>query len=182
MPRVYKRKTRREVDESSMKRALRDHFKNKIPIREVSRNYDIKRSTLMSRIKKIKQNDRQGTYENSDSGLSDDEGLMKFQNKHTNRQVFTTEEENDLVSYIKKCSDCHYGLSYRQIRELAYEYAIANRCSCPESWKENKIAGELSARFSSTRSNFKFDYFIYFRFRLALWFHVEAFRFIFENT
>lgn len=86
----------------------------------------------------------QRVYENSDSGVSDDEDVTKFHNKYTNRQVLTTEQENDLVSYIKTSSDLHYGLSYRQIRELACEFAIRNGCRYDESWEKNKIAGKFT--------------------------------------
>lgn len=148
MPRVFKRKTERHVDETQIKRALKDHFRNKVPVREVARLYDINRSTLMSRIKKIRSRGREQAYQNSDSGLSDDENVRKFQNKYTSLQVLSTEEENDLVRYIIQCSDLNYGLSYRQIRELAYEYAVNNPlCRYPRSWRENQIAGKSGSTF-----------------------------------
>lgn len=144
MPRKYIRKTNRIVDENAVKLAITAHLKHKIPIREAARQYNLKRDTLMSRIKSVKKRKMEEKYLHTyDSGLSSDsEDNRKFQSKHTVNQVFTIQEEENLVKYLKKSSCLHYGLSYKQTRILAFEYAshIPN-CKMPHSWTENKTAG-----------------------------------------
>lgn len=45
-----------------------------------------------------------------------------------------------LSVYIIKCSAINYGLTYRQARQLAHDYAERLE-AIPNSWKVNKIAG-----------------------------------------
>ena len=56
-------------------------------------------------------------------------------------QVFNSKEEKCIVEYIIKCSKMFYGLSVKQTRRLAWEYAKANASIFPESWNTNKEAG-----------------------------------------
>lgn len=146
MPRKYVRKTNREVDERAMKNALRDILKNKVHVRTAARLHNLNRNTVVSRIKVIKNKGIEHLYINSsDSGMSDDEAdTRKFKNKYTVNQVFSNSEEQDLVLYVQRCSDLHYGLSYWQLRLLAFEFAShISECKVPESWKANKIAGKI---------------------------------------
>lgn len=145
MPRKYVRKTVREVDETAMKSALKDIFRHKTPVRTAARLYNLNRNTVVSRVKVIQRRNKQRFYENSsDSGMSEDEHRT-FKNKYTVNQVFSNSEEKELVSYIKRCSDLHYGLSYWQLRLLAFEFAShIPECKLPESWTINKIAGKIS--------------------------------------
>lgn len=45
-----------------------------------------------------------------------------------------------LENYILKCSKMNYGLTYRQVRTVAYQYAKALK-KCPELWEQNQISG-----------------------------------------
>lgn len=56
------------------------------------------------------------------------------------KQVFSPEKENDLTHYILKASRIYYGLSPREVRQLAYQYAIANNLRIPPSWSDNECA------------------------------------------
>lgn len=145
MPRVYLRKTNREVNENAMTQALKDYFRKKESIRGTARQYDVHRDTLMSRIKKVKKEGKEDMYsKSSDSGLSDDDNKeeRKFQSKYSVNQVFSITEEENLAKYIKRSSTLHYGLSFRQIRSLAFEYASKiPSCRMPAKWRENKTAG-----------------------------------------
>lgn len=150
MPRKYVRKTDRDVDEYIMKNALKEHFKNKVPVRTAARLYNLNRSTLVSRIRVIKTKRIEHRYENSsDSGMSENEDSRVFKNKYTVNQVFSNYEEDELVSYVQRCSDLHYGLSYWQIRLLAFDFASQiPECKMPESWRVNKIAGKCFQLFT----------------------------------
>lgn len=58
------------------------------------------------------------------------------------RQIFTLEQEEMLVAYIKKASDVYYGLTPKKVRSLAYEYASSLEINVPGSWTTYKMAGE----------------------------------------
>lgn len=78
---------------------------------------------------------------NEDSGNESSEGET-FGSKYTVKQVFTVAQESELREYIKKCSNLHYGLSYVQIRKIAYQFSKSCRCSrIPSNWETNQIAG-----------------------------------------
>ena len=69
-------------------------------------------------------------------------------NKYAVEQIFSAAEELDLAKYIKKSSELRFGLTYRQIRLLSYDFAIANKFQTPDYWKTKEIAGWLkTSRF-----------------------------------
>ena len=51
-------------------------------------------------------------------------------------------KEIALMEYIKKAADIYYGLTPREIRKLAYQFAIKNWNKVPDSWNEKKMAGK----------------------------------------
>lgn len=87
----------------------------------------------MYRLKKTKDKRQEdsGTEDNDEYPIS----------KYASRQVFSGHEE-ELVGYLQKCANLHYGLTYRHIRIFAYQYAVLNKKNMPESWHENIMAGE----------------------------------------
>lgn len=147
MPRKYKRKTDREVNELMMKNAIRSFFTRECSLREAARRYSVKRTTLQSRIKKMRsrKTDDEIRTQLEDSGNESDEGpFNKFGNKYTVSQVFTFEEETQLRKYIQQASDLNYGLDYIQIEKLAYEFALKiPNCKIPETWHQKKKAGKF---------------------------------------
>ncbi|CAH1985292.1 unnamed protein product [Acanthoscelides obtectus] len=58
-----------------------------------------------------------------------------------NHLVFEPELENHLVEYVLTAPDIYFGLSPKEVRGLAYEFANANSLKMPENWKLHKIAG-----------------------------------------
>lgn len=132
---------RNDIDENSIKQAIIDHFNGSYSQRQAARVHGIKRATLQSRIKNILQKEtkddflRQNLQNLGDSGNESDKETPKYENKYTNRQVFTTEQEFELETYIKRCSDLNYGLTYVQIEKLAFEYAaVLPNCRVPPEW------------------------------------------------
>ena len=71
-------------------------------------------------------------------------GAINFENKasYDVKKMFTDEEELKLVDYIKTIAKMNYDLSKKQVRELAYKFAMVNKKRFPFTWKESKIAGE----------------------------------------
>lgn len=45
-------------------------------------------------------------------------------------------------NYLKKAADIYYGLSPREVRKLAFQYAVAINARMPKSWLEKEMAGE----------------------------------------
>jgi hypothetical protein len=56
-------------------------------------------------------------------------------------QVFSDAEKSDLENYLKTASDICYGLSPRDGRKFAFQYAVALKKKIPEVWKDKEIAG-----------------------------------------
>lgn len=150
MVRTYHKKTQRAfIDEEAIKAAITDVIKHHKSIRVAAADNNLKAATLQHRIEKYRKNHRNINSEVSDdSALEDDAAdlnqVRKYHSKYTSTQVFSVEEECELEKYLVKSSRMHYGLTYRQARELAYQYAkhLPN-CSVPESWELNKIAGKF---------------------------------------
>lgn len=57
------------------------------------------------------------------------------------RNIFSKEQETVLADYLKRASDIYYGLTPKELRKFAFQYASANNLQIPASWTENKMAG-----------------------------------------
>ncbi|KAK4883920.1 hypothetical protein RN001_000191 [Aquatica leii] len=55
--------------------------------------------------------------------------------------VFSEEQKTVLADYLKRACDIYYGLTPKELRKFAYQYATANNLQVPGSWTKNKIAG-----------------------------------------
>ncbi|CAF4937022.1 unnamed protein product [Pieris macdunnoughi] len=133
MVRTYKPKntSRQAVDEKSMQSAIQDVMHGVLSYRKAADKYNLKLSTLESRVQKYKNiNDAKGSSKRT------------FDSKYTSFQVFSMEEEKLLNDYIIKCCKMHYGLTTIQTRKLAYEYAKSLCLKYPAKWEENKMAGK----------------------------------------
>lgn len=67
-----------------------------------------------------------------------------------NKRIFSKDQEDLLVSYLKTASKMCHGLTKKQTRQLAFQYAEANNV-CPEKWKVDKIASVEWLRGFMTR-------------------------------
>ncbi|KAB0803453.1 hypothetical protein PPYR_00423 [Photinus pyralis] len=57
-------------------------------------------------------------------------------------RVFTAEQESQLVKYCEKTVDLYFGLTTRDLRKLAFQFASANRLNYPQKWNEVEHASE----------------------------------------
>lgn len=73
-----------------------------------------------------------------DSGLSE----FDYQNKHSNRQIFTTLEEQQLAEYAVAACKLHFGLSTKKLRRLAYQFAVSLDKPIHDSWSLHSMASE----------------------------------------
>ncbi|ELT93700.1 hypothetical protein CAPTEDRAFT_207955 [Capitella teleta] len=55
-------------------------------------------------------------------------------------KVFSEEEEKSLSEYLLRASKHHHGLTSKETRVLAYEYAVRNKKKFPSGWNETKSA------------------------------------------
>lgn len=143
MPRTYIKKTDRvSINENIMNSAIRECLAGRLKVKEAARQYGLKRTTLQSRIIKRKRLLDEVPRNYDDSGNESEDDGPKYNSKYTAKQVFTKEQELELSAYIKNSSNLHYGLSYKQIRILAFEFAKSlPNCKMPENWEKNKMAG-----------------------------------------
>ncbi|CAH1991028.1 unnamed protein product [Acanthoscelides obtectus] len=68
--------------------------------------------------------------------------LQKVTDEELYRQVFSDDQEKQLEEYILKAADVYFGLSPKQIRTFAYEWAVSLKIKFPDSWNTNKCAGQ----------------------------------------
>ncbi|XP_030749369.1 uncharacterized protein LOC115877363 [Sitophilus oryzae] len=146
MPRVYKRKTAREVDERRMRNAICAYLKGELGLNASAERFNVKRTTLQSRVKclleKKEKEEIIRSMEDSGNESDDQSRLSKYGNKFKTSQIFSVEEERELAKYLKQCSNLNYGLTYHQIEQLAYEYAKGIPGDLvPDKWEERRCAG-----------------------------------------
>jgi transposase len=124
MPRFYirKRTAHGATLPEEMKKAV-EAVANGMKVREAARQYGIPRSTLQHNIEKAK------------SGA-------ELRPNYQNRQIFSPAEEAILAEYLDTCAKMFYGLTTQNLRNLAYEMAVAFKISHPSQWDENKTAGK----------------------------------------
>lgn len=138
MVRNYKKKTDRcSINEESISHALREVLDKRMSIRMAAQSFAIKKSTLYDRVKIALKNN------GNDSGTEDNIDIRNARNsKYGSRQVFSMQNENLLVKYLKTSSNIHYGLTFKTCRSLAYEYANSLNLKYPSQWDIAKTAGK----------------------------------------
>ncbi|XP_011704527.1 PREDICTED: uncharacterized protein LOC105459883 [Wasmannia auropunctata] len=109
-------------------------------VRAAAVQYNVPRSTLWRYVEQVSTE-----YEDI-STVPDDKLQETVQRVGTYaacavNQVFTAKEEEELVSYAKKCSDHYYGFSINELRELAYLFAKQRQIKYPSNWDDNKMSG-----------------------------------------
>ena len=113
---------------TAVKEALEGH----LSVRAVGRKYDIDHATLLRYCKKYAQpssTDEVGVRNDFNVGYSKP------------RQIFTQDEENLLEAYVKKAASLYFGLNPKDIRTLAYQFAVKNSKTVPRNWKVDERAG-----------------------------------------
>lgn len=76
-----------------------------------------------------------------DSGNESDDDDEGRSSKYGVKQVFSNKEELLFGDYIRKCSILHYGLTYAQIRKLAFDLAVSLKKTVPPNWIRDETAG-----------------------------------------
>lgn len=106
----YKRVTDRgrwSIDD--MKEAIESIRTNLLSLRQAAIRYNIPKSTLQRRVA------------NKNKIISENEKYLgRF------RKIFSDEQENEMVEYIVEMENRFFGLTYKDLRQLAFDYAHAN--------------------------------------------------------
>lgn len=127
---IKKKSTNLEDMECKIQEAIKEVKEGKC-VKRAAEDNEVKHTTLFYRIKKLKT--AEGDW------ISNDE--PQFHSKYTVYQVFTNDQESLLVKYIIRCSKINYGLTCKQIRKLAYDYATKSNIKIINKWKETHLAG-----------------------------------------
>jgi hypothetical protein len=91
-------------------------------LRKVAKDASIPKSTLQRYVAKLKTES------------------ARFTPNYSVNKVLSDEEERLLCEYLLRASKHHHGLTSKEARELAYEYAVSNKKKIPAGWHESKCA------------------------------------------
>ncbi|KAJ3619091.1 hypothetical protein MTP99_005878 [Tenebrio molitor] len=119
MPRLYNRQTNKACWTADNLVAAIAAVRSGRAVREVSRTFEIPRSTIQ---KRMKNNHTEGP------------SLGRL-------PVFSKVEEKQLAAHVLKISKLFYGVSRLEIKKCAYDYAEKNNLRCPFN-NEKKSAGD----------------------------------------
>lgn len=124
MPRSKTGAKQKKINPADVKAAL-EAIAGGQSIRSAAKKFAVASTTLLRAVK------RSETVDN-----------YQYDPNYAWHQVFNKKEEDELVKYVVTCARMHYGLSYKDVRKLAFKYASAKKENVPESWKTEEIAGK----------------------------------------
>ncbi|XP_054261371.1 uncharacterized protein LOC128985651 [Macrosteles quadrilineatus] len=127
MPRSKSGVTRKKISKEILEEAVKAVLDGK-SLRKTANEFSINKSTLWNYVKT--------------QGKSGNESVDIKLGKNDTKKVFTEKQETELVEYLETAARLHYGLTKRETRVLAFEYASINKIKCPEQWGVEKIAGK----------------------------------------
>jgi hypothetical protein len=108
-----KKRSKLEFPEEDIEKAVKAIMSTEMKLREAAAVFGLYPPTLHYRVQKAKKNQKVGNVEPK----------PQFSSKYTFRQIFSSEEEDVLCNFLITCSKLNYGLAYKQIRKLAFEFA-----------------------------------------------------------
>ncbi|CAH0550237.1 unnamed protein product [Brassicogethes aeneus] len=127
--RNYKRKTDKgQTSPDVMLRAVKEVKLNKRSIRSVAKKYQVSHRTLARYCLKF-----------TSDQLNNEEVNLKL--GYRKRQVFSEELEEQLLYYLELASGIFNGVTGKDVRRLAYEFANHIGLNYPESWNISGTAG-----------------------------------------
>jgi len=144
--RTYKRKTNKgNIPKNIIEFACKEVILEGKSVRSSAAKYNISFKTLHRYVNKLKAVGK------------DVSQISNIQFTHVgygkSHQILNDTEEIALVEYIKRIADIYYDITPKEVRKLAYQFAIKNGNKIRDSWNENKIAGEDWFRGFLKRNN-----------------------------
>lgn len=117
-------KKRQRPTAAKIEEAVKEVINHGHSINKTALVFGISRAYLAKIVKKAKSNDNVSYVHCPNIG---------------NKRIFSLTQEELLASYLKTASKMCHGLTKKQTRELAFQYAQANSI-CPTKWEVDKIA------------------------------------------
>ncbi|RVE49622.1 hypothetical protein evm_005754 [Chilo suppressalis] len=151
MPIVYKTREgarkRVPIDEGKLRSAVGDVIAG-ASIRGTAKGYGLAVMTLKRYVRK-----RKGT-------TTTDE--IDYTPNYRHSQIFSTMEESELVNYLMMANKLYHGLTPKNVRQLAFQYAIENKKEVSLKWSENEeatydLCTEFIVETKRTFSSLKFS-------------------------
>lgn len=128
MPRRYKRTTARQGwDSENMRKAVQTVCDGTMGYMKAAVTFNVPKSTLQDRVNKFRQT--------NDLISSTSKGLGRF------KPIFSSEQEHCLVEHVLLMEKRLFGLTYKDLRGLAFQFAEANKIEHTFN-RASKIAGE----------------------------------------
>ena len=109
-----------------MKNAVQAVSNGIVSLSEAAKQYNIVKTTLFHYVRKMKTDPR----------------TRRLVPNFACRQISTMSEEKLLAEYILMSSKMQHGLSKKQVRLLAFEFAEENNMSTPQNWCLKQTAGD----------------------------------------
>ncbi|XP_055307136.1 tigger transposable element-derived protein 6-like [Sitodiplosis mosellana] len=126
MVRNYKRK-KPQLEKEKLKLAVLSVLRDKKTIRTAAKEHGVNRTTLQNWVKnKTEEQASKGEVTTVSKGF---------------QTVLSAEAESALAQYLLKCNDLYFGLTTRQVRALAYDYAKKLDVPMPIQWIRSEMAG-----------------------------------------
>ncbi|KAJ8928692.1 hypothetical protein NQ314_018702 [Rhamnusium bicolor] len=141
--RTYKRKTDKcKTPPDVMLRAVQMVINEGRSVNSVAKDFTIPQKTLDRYVKKARTQNENRT-----------EIKLERVGYFNRRQIFSHEHETLLADYLKRASDIYYGLTPKELRKFAFQYASSNKFEVSANWTKNKMAGEDWAAAFIKRNN-----------------------------
>ena len=128
---VLRKTARCILSEEKVCVAINMVIKHKKSIRDSTKINNIPVMTLYNRLKKYKDSAK----------LEEIDKEYAFSSKYTNHQIFTIQQEELLVVYLIKSSKVQYGLIYKQVQKLSYDYSLSLGIKNDKSWSIIQLPG-----------------------------------------
>jgi hypothetical protein len=126
-----KKRSKPKFPEEDTGKAVKAVMSTEMKLREVAAVFGLNTSTLYYRVQKAIKNQEVGNVELK----------PQFSSKYKFRYIFSSEEEDMLCNYIVTCSKLNYGLTYKQIRKLAFDFAKNLGRAIPKNSDDQEMAG-----------------------------------------
>ena len=128
MPRKFIPKNLRETDRTNLELAFKYRIEHNTSIRKAAQEFGVKVMTLQDAFTRSKAKSDGHTF------------LMPQENFN---KVFNKNEEAMLCQYAIQVARLFYGMTRKEFRRLAYDYAVACKCSnIPANWHATQLANE----------------------------------------
>lgn len=136
MPRSKEKKKRAIIDVDNLTNAIKMIKEKKFTTFGASKHFGLPRTTLRRHLNHC---------------METGNDVSKLHENLAVNQVFNCEEERNLVDYIKDAAHLQFGLTLKNVKTLAYQFAKVNGKNYPKSWDTNKMAGDYWLRLFRKR-------------------------------